>query len=260
MDYKNYIFDLYATLIDIHTNQKPLPFWRRVAAIMNAYGAVYEPAEMRKRYRELIREEEKILEDSLGTEYPEVDIGKVFMRLLLEAPVLREDGIWGNPKSWTEETAEKWRSSFAESFRIISRIRFALYPETIGTLERLKNEGKHVYLLSNAQSLFTRPEMEELGLFPYFEDVFISSEHRMRKPEVRFMREMLEKHGLDPKETVMVGNDMGSDIMMAAGCGVNGFLVNHDGYTEEEIREGFERAREKAPGRVVLESGFLRDL
>ena len=102
--------------------------------------------------------------------------------------------------------------------------------------------------------------MEELGLTPHFEDVFISSEHHIRKPEVRFMEELLEKHGLDPKETVMVGNDMDSDIMMAARCGVNGFLVNHDGYSEEEIEEGVARARAEAPRRVVLESGFLRDL
>ena len=56
MRYSNYIFDLYATLIDIHTDQKPIEFWRRIAAIMDAYGAVYEPVELRTRYRQLIHE------------------------------------------------------------------------------------------------------------------------------------------------------------------------------------------------------------
>ncbi|MEE1108674.1 MAG: hypothetical protein UH229_01230, partial [Lachnospiraceae bacterium] len=117
MEYRNYIFDLYATLIDIHTNQKPLPFWRKVSAVMNAYGAVYEPAEMRKKYREVIKEEERVLAEACGTEFPEVDIGKVFLRLLLEAPILRKDGIWGDPRTWDGETAGRWCSSFAESFR-----------------------------------------------------------------------------------------------------------------------------------------------
>ena len=148
----------------------------------------------------------------------------------------------------------------AAAFRCFSTKYIRLYDGVIDLLDTLKQRGKGIYLLSNAQSLFTRPEMEELGLTPHFEDVFISSEHRMRKPEVRFMEELLEKHGLDPKETVMVGNDMDSDIMMAARCGVNGFLVNHDGYSEEEIEEGVARARAEAPRRVVLESGFLRDL
>ncbi len=54
MKYENYIFDLYATLVDIHTNQNPAVFWRRIAAIMHSYGAVYKPSDLKKRYRSLI--------------------------------------------------------------------------------------------------------------------------------------------------------------------------------------------------------------
>ncbi len=259
---RNYIFDLYATLIDIRTDQKPLAFWRRVSALMNAYGAVCEPAKMRDRYRELIRGEEERLRAALGTEYPEADIGTVFKRLLLEDTQIRADGIWGDPRNFDAETLEKWSSSFACAFRILSRIRFGLYPDTVSLLERLREEGKHVYLLSNAQSLFTRPEMAELGLDGFFEDVFISSEHGIRKPESRFLMKMLEKHGMDPAETLMVGNDMASDIMMAARCGVNAFLVNHDGYSGEAIAQGFQEAREAAPegSGIVLAAGFLPDI
>ena len=72
MRYSNYIFDLYATLIDIHTDQKPIEFWRRIAAIMDAYGAVYEPVELRTRYRQLIHEHEVRLAAELGTVFPEL--------------------------------------------------------------------------------------------------------------------------------------------------------------------------------------------
>ena len=89
--------------------------------------------------------------------------------------------------------------------------------------------------------------MEELGLTSYFEDIFISSEHHMKKPEPRFMQELLDKHMLDPDESVMVGNEIKSDIVMAARCGVNGILVNHDGYTEQEIEEGFAKAMDLVP-------------
>ena len=247
MDYKNYLFDLYATLVDIHTNQNTANLWRRTAALMNSYGAVYESRELRNRYRMLIRANEASLSEELHTDYPEIEIGDVFKELILDAPVYHREGIWGDPRGWNGETLERWCGSFAYAFRVMSRIRFALYPDTIRLLERLKREGKHVYLLSNAQSLFTRPEMSELGLTHYFEDIFISSEHRMRKPEPRFMREMLDKHGLDVRETVMVGNDIKSDIMIAAACGVSGILVDHDGYSESEIKEGFDRARGMVP-------------
>ena len=89
--------------------------------------------------------------------------------------------------------------------------------------------------------------MEELGLTSYFEDIFISSEHHMKKPEPRFMQELLDKHMLDPDESVMVGNEIKSDIVMAARCGVNGILVNHDGYSEQEIEDGFAKALDLVP-------------
>ena len=247
MEYKNYIFDLYATLVDIHTDQEPFDFWWRVAAIMDAYGSRYEPLEMKTRYRQLIQDREERLARELGTSFPEIELGDVFKEMLLSPPAFRNDGIWGDPRKWSEEELARWCSAFAWSFRVTSRIKFRLYPDTIALLEGLKRGGKHVYLLSNAQSLFTRPELEELGLAQYFEDVFISSEYRMKKPEPRFMRELLVKHGLDPAESVMIGNEMRSDIAMAARCGVNAILVNHDGYTDAEIAAGFEEARALTP-------------
>jgi putative hydrolase of the HAD superfamily len=247
MRYANYIFDLYATLIDIHTDQAPIDFWRRIAPILDAYGAVYEPGELRTRYRQLIHEHEVRLAAELGTEFPEIELGDVFKELLLSSPVSRNDGIWGDPRDWSGEVLDRWCSAFAYAFRVISRIKFELYPDTIALLEGLKREGKHVYLLSNAQSLFTRPEMDELGLTQYFEDIFISSEFGMKKPEPRFMQELLVKHQLDPSESVMIGNEMRSDIVMAGSCGVNAILVNHDGYRGVEIAAGFEEAREAAP-------------
>ena len=75
MKYKNYIFDLYATLVDIHTNQNPAVFWRRIAAIMHSYGAVYKPSDLKKRYRSLIAANEARLSKELGTEYPEIELG-----------------------------------------------------------------------------------------------------------------------------------------------------------------------------------------
>lgn len=249
MEFTNYIFDLYATLVDIHTDQEPLDFWWRVASIMDAYGARYEPLEMRTRYRQLIHEREVRLAKESGTEFPEIELGDVFKEMLLSPPVLRNDGVWGDPREWTGETLDRWCSAFAWSFRVTSRIKFRLYPDTIALLERLRRGGKHVYLLSNAQSLFTRPELAELGLTQYFEDVFISSEYGLKKPEPRFLRELLEKHRLDPAGSVMIGNEMRSDIMMAARCGVNAILVNHDGYTDAEIAAGFAEASAAAPCR-----------
>lgn len=41
-------------------------------------------------------------------------------------------------------------------------------------LEALKKKGKKIYLLSNAQRIFTEYEMHTLGIAKYFDDIFIS--------------------------------------------------------------------------------------
>lgn len=247
MRYINYIFDLYATLVDIHTNEEPADFWWRVASLLNLYGAVYEPGELRKRYRELVVSDEERLAQELHTDLPEIELGDVFKVLILTPPKSHGNGIWGEPHLWSKEELDMWCGSFAYAFRVLSRVKYELYPDTIELLESLRSAGKHIYLLSNAQDLFTRPEMMEVDITKYFDDIFISSEHGMKKPEVRFMRELLEKHHLDLRQSVMIGNDMQADILMAARCGVNAILVNHDGYTQADIKHGFDKARSIVP-------------
>ena len=77
-EFKNYIFDLYATLIRIHTNQEMPKLWQRTADLMAFYGPVYKPMEMKKKYRELIRRQEESITLSSGAKWPEADVGEVF--------------------------------------------------------------------------------------------------------------------------------------------------------------------------------------
>ena len=41
--YKNYIFDLYGTLVDIHTDEEQELLWEKLALFYGYYDAVYEP-------------------------------------------------------------------------------------------------------------------------------------------------------------------------------------------------------------------------
>ena len=42
---KNYIFDLYGTLVDIQTDEYKDLIWKRMASYMTSQGAVYAPDE-----------------------------------------------------------------------------------------------------------------------------------------------------------------------------------------------------------------------
>ena len=53
--YKNCIFDLYGTLVDIHTNEKKEELWEKLAMLYRYYGADYETEELRTMYAILVK-------------------------------------------------------------------------------------------------------------------------------------------------------------------------------------------------------------
>ena len=60
--YDNYIFDLYGTLIDIHTDEERKGLWKEMADYLKEnFSSFYEGPDLRKRYLEICHEEEDIL-------------------------------------------------------------------------------------------------------------------------------------------------------------------------------------------------------
>ena len=54
-------------------------------------------------------------------------------------------------------------------------------------LASLKKMDKKVYLLSNAQRIFTAYEMNVLGITKYFDDILISSDYHTKNPDQTFL-------------------------------------------------------------------------
>ena len=50
--------------------------------------------------------------------------------------------------------------------------------------------------------------------------IYISSDYRCRKPDIRFFRALLEGEGLDPEKCLMIGNDRHTDIAGAKNAGL----------------------------------------
>lgn len=224
--YQNYIFDLYGTLLDIHTDEEKEELWLWMAECYEKEGAVYTPKELRKAYEDGCKNAEENLRRKKKIEYPEIEIGEVFFDLFLRK---------GAKVTW--ETVVR----VSYQFRKLSREYMALYEETEHLLQELKAEGKKVYLLSNAQRLFTVTEIKEVGIGKYFDDIFISSDYGMKKPERVYMEALIAKHGLKKEECLMIGNEVKSDIAVADRCSVDSVLVM-DGeflnvYREMDIRQ-----------------------
>ena len=48
--YTNYIFDLYGTLVDIHTNKKSKILWSKLSLFYSFNGAIYSSDELKASY------------------------------------------------------------------------------------------------------------------------------------------------------------------------------------------------------------------
>lgn len=160
------------------------------------------------------------------------------------------------------DTDPLWLYMIANTFRSMSMRRFRLFPGTIQTMEKLRREGYRLFLLSNAQAIFTKPELEMTRLIKEFDAVYISSEKGMKKPQKEFMQLLLDEQGLDPESCMMIGNDTESDLGVALPCGVTGCLLNTYHLSDDEIERRFASLHERFPGAqtVAIRSGCLTDL
>jgi putative hydrolase of the HAD superfamily len=217
-NYDNYVFDLYGTLVDIHTDESKQELWERLALFFGYYGAVYTPEELQECYRLLVRESEsslkRSLEESASYAYeasPEIEITEVFQKLYREKGVASEQAL---------------AIHTGQFFRVLSTDYVRLYPQTKEMLAHLKELGKKVYLLSNAQRIFTAHEMKLLGIDACFDDIFISSDYHTKKPDRQFFRVLLERHRLDVEKSLYIGNDGRCDIGGAKKVNMDTFYVN----------------------------------
>ncbi|MCH5172450.1 MAG: HAD family hydrolase [Erysipelotrichales bacterium] len=182
---KNILFDLYGTLIDIHTDEECIEFWNAFARKTKKYKE-YSPTLLRNEYLKICHE--------FGKEKEEIEILDVFEKLY---NVSRSDA-----------------EVIAVIFRRLSTDYIKLYPYVKKMLRTLKNTENKIFLLSNAQNAFTIPELKKLGIINYFDGIAISSDYGIKKPNKEFFIQAIRNFGISG-EIWMVGNDYECDIKPA---------------------------------------------
>ena len=211
--FKNYIIDLYGTLIDINTDEGSKDLWNKMALYYSYKGADYSGTEFHREYSRLCRDEKNKIKN-LHPEYKnnvDIKIEKVF-RTLFEL------------KNITVEDSEIF--NVCTIFRCFSTKYIQLYDGVIDLLETLKAKGKKIFLLSNAQRAFTMNELNMLGLTKYFDGIFISSDKEVCKPCPHFYNGLIEEYGLDKRESIMIGNDYKADINGSKRAGIKSLYIH----------------------------------
>lgn len=214
--YRNFLFDLYGTLADIHTDEESPALWQRMSLLLGMEGAVWAPEALEKKYRDGIARMEAEARKARGSG-AEIDVAPLFRSFYTDAGA---------------QASEADTARLAREFRVLSLCRLRLFPGAAELLKALRESGCRVFLLSNAQALFTRPELRLLGLDTLFDDILLSSEAGLKKPDAGFYSRMLAINGLDPAGTVMVGNDDQADCHGAAAVGLDSLYL----HTEQSPR------------------------
>ena len=214
MTYTDLIFDLYGTLVDIHTEESDA-VWEKTAIYFGFYGAHYTGPELKRAFDAAIAAREAKAGQSYEC-FPDIPFETVMAQLFQDRGVT--------------EDSERLGVNAAQLFRILSFDYIRLYPDVPDALALLRAKGFRLWLLSNAQQVFTAYELRHLGLGEQLDGIFLSSDYRCRKPDSRFFRALLESRQLDPGKCLMIGNDRQTDIAGAAALGL-ATLYMHTGMT-----------------------------
>ena len=220
MKYTDLVFDLYGTLVDIHTEESDA-VWEKTAIYFGFYGAHYTTSELKAAFAAAMRRREAKAGQSYEC-FPDIPY-ELVMQELFEAKGVTEN-------------AEHLGINASQLLRISSMDYLRLYPHALEALAELRKKGYRLWLLSNAQHIFTAYELRYLGIHAQLDGIYISSDYRCRKPDVRFYQALIDERKLNPETCLMIGNDRQTDI---AGAKAVGFatLYMHTNLTPPEQAE-----------------------
>ena len=210
MRYTDLIFDLYGTLVDIHTEENDA-MWEKTALFFCYHGAHYTGPTLRRDFYKILTKEQSI-ERYGPSKYPDFPYDQVMSRLFLNRGVTWQTRILGFQAT--------------EILRILSTDYIRLYPYVTEALSDLKKAGCRLWLLTNAQRTSTICELRHLGLLHTFKGTYISSDHCCRKPDSRFFRALLDEQKLCPQQCLMIGNDRETDIDGAKALGLDTLFLH----------------------------------
>lgn len=99
--------------------------------------------------------------------------------------------------------------------------------EATGALAReLKAQGYGVYLLSNANTLFSRYR-DRIPAIDVFDGILVSCYERVVKPDEAIYQLFCERYGLEPASCLFV-DDLRRNVMGAERAGMSGYLFDGD--------------------------------
>lgn len=125
----------------------------------------------------------------------------------------------------------------------------SLYPQVRQTLQRLREQGVRLAVVTNKNARFTRATLDAHRLTPFFEVVVSGDSLPVKKPDPAGVNTCLEVFGVARERTLFVG-DSSIDVATARAAGIAVWAVPY-GYNQGQPIE------QAAPDRVIADFSAL---
>lgn len=84
-----------------------------------------------------------------------------------------------------------------------------------------------LYIVSNGPGSAQRRKLERTGLIDYFEGIVTTDDALCEKPRKEFFQFLFDRYDVSPKETILIGDSITSDILGAKNAGLESIWFNN---------------------------------
>ena len=125
-------------------------------------------------------------------------------------------------------------------------------PGAYELMDYLKRRGYRMHMTSNGFHEVQYKKLASRGLRSYFDTIILSEDAGANKPSLAFFDYALRQSGAEVATTLMIGDNLQTDIFGAMRAGLDTLLYNRWNVTADEmfLRDGLERA-DSSPTYVV---------
>ena len=118
--------------------------------------------------------------------------------------------------------------ALADAYNALHDEELAMFPDAHETLDKLKELGVKLALITNGAAEPQRAKVVRFALEHRFDHIQIEGEHGFGKPEERAYTHAMEVLGVAPRETWMVGDNLEWEVVGPQRLGIR--AIWHDGY------------------------------
>ena len=141
---------------------------------------------------------------------------------LLDAGLIEEEKA---ERNWMERlSSDKAREIAHLSFLNWHLYNMTTIPGTAEIIRDLKENGKEIYLLSNASLRLLSIYKEVIPAVECFSGIFYSAAHKCVKPQDIIYKRFLKEYGLNPSDCFFI-DDLEENISAAKAVGISGAVM-----------------------------------